>query len=143
MTEYKELSYETQAYNELIPLAKDVIRLVAESSIQQGIVYIITKHTTTGITVNENLECLEEDILKRLSMIFPEEDDYYHARFLQSYGAMAGNPTGHLKAMLTGNHAAFPIVNGSIMLGKAQEIYLAEFDGPQIRDVMITILGEN
>ena len=143
MTEYRELTYEPQAYNELIPIAEDIKKLVSECGIQQGIVYIITKHTTTGITVNENLECLKADILKRLGMIFPEEDDYYHARFLQSYGAMAGNPTGHLKAMITGNHAVFPIVNGSIMLGKAQEIYLAEFDGPQIRDVMISILGDN
>lgn len=142
MTEYRELTYETQSYNELLPIAQDIKRLVAESCIQQGVLHIITKHTTTGITVNENLECLKDDILQRLGMLFPEDDAYYHARFLQSYGAMAGNPTGHLKAMVTGNHAVFPIVDGAIMLGKAQEIYLAEFDGPQIRDVMVTIQGE-
>lgn len=142
MTEYRELTYETQAYNELLPIAQDIKRLVAESCIQQGVIYVITKHTTTGITVNENLECLKDDILQRLGILFPEDDAYYHARFLQSYGAMAGNPTGHLKAMVTGNHAVFPIVDGAIMLGKAQEIYLAEFDGPQIRDVMVTIQGE-
>ena len=142
MTEYRELTYETQSYNELLPIAQDIKRLVAESCIQQGVIYVITKHTTTGITVNENLECLKDDILQRLGMLFPEDDAYYHARFLQSYGSMAGNPTGHLKAMVTGNHAVFPIVDGAIMLGKAQEIYLAEFDGPQIRDVMVTIQGE-
>lgn len=136
---YKELDIETTAYNDLIPISKDVIHIVEESGIQQGMAYIITKHTTTGITVNENLECLKDDILKQLGIMFPEDGDYYHARFLQSYGAMAGNPTGHLKAMVTGNHAVFPIINGSIVLGKAQEIYLGEFDGPQIRTIMICI----
>ncbi|MFQ7539155.1 MAG: secondary thiamine-phosphate synthase enzyme YjbQ [Clostridium sp.] len=114
-------------------------KLVSEALQQERLYH--HKHTTTGITVN-NLECLKDDILQRLGMLFPEDDAYYHARFLQSYGAMAGNPTGHLKAMVTGNHAVFPIVDGAIMLGKAQEIYLAEFDGPQIRDVMVTIQGE-
>ena len=47
MTEYRELTYETQAYNELIPIAEDIKKLVSECGIQQGIVYIITKHTTT------------------------------------------------------------------------------------------------
>lgn len=136
---YKELEIETAAYNDLIPISKDVIQIVEESGIKQGIAYIITKHTTTGITVNENLECLKDDILKQLGIMFPEDGDYYHARFLQSYGAMAGNPTGHLKAMVTGNHAVFPIIDGSLVLGKAQEIYLGEFDGPQIRTVMVCI----
>lgn len=136
---YKELEIETAAYNDLIPISKDVIQIVEESGIKQGMAYIITKHTTTGITVNENLECLKDDILKQLSAMFPEDGNYYHARFLQSYGAMAGNPTGHLKAMVTGNHAVFPIIDGSLVLGKAQEIYLGEFDGPQIRTVMVCI----
>ena len=44
--------------------------------------------------------------------------------------------------MVTGNHAVFPIINGEIKLGKAQEIYLGEFDGPQSRTVMIMMMGE-
>lgn len=39
MTEYRELTYETQAYNELIPIAEDIKKLVSECGIQQGIVY--------------------------------------------------------------------------------------------------------
>ena len=92
--------------------------------------------------VNENLECLEDDMLGWLEQMFPEDGFYYHARFLDSYGAMAGNPTGHLKAMVAGNNASFPMVNGKVLLGKAQEIYLAEFDGPQERTVTVTIIGE-
>lgn len=142
MTKYEEITFSTDIYNILVPIGKEVAEVVNHSGINSGVAYIITKHTTTGITVNEKLECLEDDILENLGSIFPEDETYYHARFLKSYGAMAGNPTGHLKAMVTGNHAVFPVVNGKIALGKAQEIYLAEFDGPQNRTVMISILGE-
>lgn len=142
MVKIEEITRITRRYNELIPLGEDVCKIVRESGIQNGIVSIITKHTTTGVTVNERLECLEDDMLGWLEKVFPEDGFYYHARFLDSYGAMAGNPTGHLKAMLTGNHANFPVTDGEILLGSAQEIYLAEFDGPQERTVTVTIIGE-
>lgn len=142
MTEQFEFCVETQEYNALLPLGERVRELVAASSVTSGVVYVITKHTTTGITVNERLECLEDDIMNELSRFFPEGGSYFHNRFLQSYGAMAGNPTGHLKAMVTGNHAVFPVVDGQIRLGSAQEIYLAEFDGPQPRTIHVAIMGD-
>lgn len=138
----QEITRITDRYNQLLPLGKEVCRIVEESGVQEGIVHIITKHTTTGITVNECLECLEDDILKVLESLFPEDGGYYHARFLDSYGAMAGNPTGHLKAMVTGNNACFPVAHGRPLLGSAQEVYLAEFDGPQERTVTVTVIGE-
>ena len=142
MIEYHEINSVTRRYNELVPLGERICRFVEESQVTNGVVYVITMHTTTGITVNERLECLEDDILAYLEKEFPEDGFYYHARFLDSYGAMAGNPTGHLKAMLTGNHCVFPVVEGKLTLGSAQEIYLAEFDGPQERTVKIVIMGE-
>lgn len=142
MIENKEITILTEKYNELLPLGNEIKKIVEDSSITNGILYVITKHTTTGITVNERLECLEDDILSYFQKEFPENEFYYHARFLESYGAMAGNPTGHLKAMLCGSHCIFPIIQGKISLGSAQEIYLAEFDGPQERTISITITGE-
>lgn len=112
MIEHREISRITCRYNELVPLGADICRLVEESQVTNGVVYVITMHTTTGITVNERLECLEDDILSYFEREFPEDGFYYHARFLDSYGAMAGNPTGHLKAMITGNHCVFPVAGG-------------------------------
>ena len=138
----EEITIQTTKYNVLIPLGEQVKAIVEASGIKSGVVHIITKHTTTGITVNENLECLEDDILAALGKMFPEDGFYYHARFLDTYGAMAGNPTGHLKAMVTGNNASFPVTEGRMLLGKAQEVYLAEFDGPQERTITVTVIGE-
>lgn len=142
MTDYHEIVYITEKYNALIPMKDKVCEIVSQSKIKNGVVYVITKHTTTGITVNEKLECLEDDILGYLGREFPEDGFYYHARFLDSYGAMAGNPTSHMKAMITGSHCVFPVLNHQVILGNAQEIYLAEYDGPQKRTVSVIIMGD-
>lgn len=142
MVHMESITRITKKYNEFIPLGREVCEIVKRSGITNGVVHIITRHTTTGITVNECLECLEDDMMASLSRMFPEDGFYYHARFLDSYGAMAGNPTGHLKAMVTGNNASFPVADGETLMGSAQEVYLAEFDGPQERTITVTVIGE-
>jgi secondary thiamine-phosphate synthase enzyme len=142
MVVYKSFTLLTKKYNQLILVTEEMVRAVRESGIKNGLVTVITKHTTTGITVNEALECLESDIEVFLEKLVPEDYPYSHARMLKSYGSTAGNPTGHLKAHITGNHCSFPIVEGEIIRGDAQEVYFCEFDGPAKRTVSISIIGE-
>ena len=59
---------------------------------------------------------------------------------LKDYGSTAGNPTGHLKAYITGNHCHFPIIDGEMVRGGAQDIYFCEFDGPAKRTVLVLSL---
>ena len=99
----------TKQYVELDVITPQVEQIVAESGVKNGMVTVMTKHTTTGVTVNEALECLESDIEVALSLFAPEDRPYSHARMLRDYGSTAGNPTGHLKALLTGNHCHFLI----------------------------------
>ena len=133
----KSITLQTSAYNEMIVLTPQVEETVAESGVKNGMVTVLTKHTTTGITVNEALECLESDIQIALSLFAPEDRPYSHARMLRDYGSTAGNPTGHLKAMLTGNHCHFLIRDGRLDRGGAQDVYFCEFDGPAQRTILI------
>ena len=52
----------TKEYNEYTVITPKVLDIVKRSGIQNGVVTVLTKHTTTGVTVNEALECLESDI---------------------------------------------------------------------------------
>lgn len=131
----------TTAYNEFINITEKVEEQVAKSGVKEGVVFIITSHTTSGITVNENLECLQSDMREMMCRIVPEDYPYSHARMLHSYGTTAGNPTGHLKAMLTGNHTVFPVHNGRIIRGGAQEIFFCEYDGAQSRTVYVLVMS--
>ena len=127
---------------EFIKITEQVHEIVENSGVKNGLVAVITAHTTTGIIVNEGLSCVEVDMADMLTKIVPLEEPYAHAHFLPSYGATGNNSTGHIKSMLSGNHCLFPVIDGKIVCGGAQDIYLAEFDGPQARRVFVEVMGE-
>jgi secondary thiamine-phosphate synthase enzyme len=89
-------------------------------------------HTTAGITINENADPdVVRDILMGLERLFPREGGWRHSE---------GNSDAHLKTALVGSSATLPIENGRVALGTWQAIYLAEFDGPRTRKVIVTVL---
>ena len=142
MVKLKKFVIHTEKYNDFINITKRVEQLVEEAGIEKGVAFVITAHTTTGITVNEALECLQSDMKDMLWRVIPEDAPYAHARMLHSYGTTAGNPTGHLRAMLTGNHAVFPVEDRKLVRGSAQEIFFCEYDGARSRTVYVEVMGE-
>ena len=142
MIEIVPLKILTDEYNQYFIITDDVLKAVKNSKIKNGMVTVLTKHTTTGITVNESLECLQSDIDVFLGKIIPEDAPYSHCHMLRDYGSTGGNPTGHLKALVVGNHCHFPIVDGEIIRGGAQDVFFIEFDGPSQRTINIIIQGE-
>ena len=69
----------TKEYNEYTVITPKVLDIVKRSGVQNGTVTVLTKHTTTGVTVNEALECLESDIENFLGRLIPEDYPYSHA----------------------------------------------------------------
>lgn len=132
----------TDKYNQYFIITEDVKKIVASSKIKNGMVTVETKHTTTGIIINEALECLESDIDVFLANLIPEDAPYSHCHMLRDYGSTGGNPTGHLKSMLIGNHCHIPLIDGNLVAGSAQDIWFCEFDGPSQRTINIIIQGE-
>lgn len=132
----------TESDVQLIKITDDVRKAVSESGIRDGILFVITAHTTTGITVNESLPCVERDLLESMERLVPTDFPYNHNHFLHSYGTIGGNTPGHIKAMLTGNHCVYPIQDGKPVFGDAQDIYFAEFDGIKKRKFHIYMMGE-
>ena len=142
MIEIIPLHYMTDEYNQYLIITKDVEEAIQKSKIKNGMVTVETKHTTTGISVNEALECLESDIDVFLGKLIPEDAPYSHCHILRDYGSTGGNPTGHIKAMLTGNHCHFPLIDGKLVKGSAQDIWFCEYDGPSQRTVNVIIQGD-
>lgn len=142
MTYRTSFSLLTTRYTDMILITDRVNEAVNLSGIADGLVTILSRHTTTGVTVNEALECLESDIASFLGRLIPEDYPYSHARILRDYGSTAGNPTGHIKSLLVGNHAHLLVADGRIEKGGAQEVYFCEFDGPASRTVDIVVVGD-
>ncbi len=138
----ESISLLTKKYNEYTVITPKIREIVPKSGIKNGMVTVITRHTTTGVTVNEALECLASDMKVFLERLIPEDYPYSHARMLKDYGSTAGNPTGHLKSMVVGNHCHFSIVDGELIMGGAQDVYFCEFDGPAQRTIDVIVQGE-
>lgn len=142
MVTLKELSYLSTEPDQFIDITADVHAAVEESGVRDGLAAVILSHTTCGIVVNEGLPCVEKDLAATLDRIAPLDAPYAHAHFLPSYGATGNNSPGHIKSMITGNSCLFPVKGGRLVCGGAQNIYLAEFDGPQRRKIYVEVLGE-
>lgn len=142
MVSLTERSYLSEAPEAFIDITEDIREAVAASGVGAGVAYVICTHTTCGIVVNEGLPCVERDLRTMLDGLAPLEGDYAHAHFLPSYGATGNNSPGHLKSTLVGNHCVIPVMGGEALLGGAQTVWLAEFDGPQRRRVWFEVLGD-
>jgi len=138
----KEFTILTNKETELINITSIVKNFVAESNIKSGIVFVMSLHTTTAITVNEGLPDIEQDINDLLLRIVPDDHPYRHARYLHSDGQMAINAPSHLRGALLGFEVFFPVEGGILHSGGRQTIYFVELDGPQERKYFLKIIGE-
>jgi len=66
-----KLSVQSRREQELINITPQVEQVVQESGISQGLVNVMTMHTSSGIVVTEGLPCLEEDVVEHLSRLCP------------------------------------------------------------------------
>ena len=142
MVVLKKIQRLSRSPEEYMNITEEVHKIVEESGVKNGLAVVLTAHTTTGIMVNEALPCVEKDISEMLKKVVPLDAPYVHAHFLPDYGATGNNSQGHLKSMLMGNNCMFPVMDGKIVCGGAQEIYLVDFDGPQARTVYVEVMGE-
>ena len=138
----KRFTIVTHHETELVNITDQVLKEVEAAGVQSGTAFILTLHTTTGVTVNEGLPDLEQDIADSLHRLVPENGSYRHARFLHEDGQMAINAPSHLRGALLGFEVFFPIENGRLLRGARQTIYFVELDGPQERTWVLHILGQ-
>lgn len=88
-----------------------------------GILNLFIKHTSAGLTINENADSsVRLDFETIINKIVPEgAPDYLHT--------MEGSDDmpAHVKASLIGNTVSVPISNHQLNMGVWQGIYLCEF----------------
>lgn len=137
----KTITLHTKQDMEIINITDIVKDTVAATGIRNGTVHIMTKHTTSGITVNEGLPDIEDDLVDMLQCLIPRNGEYRHARFLHSDGQLAVNGYSHLRSALVGKDTFFPLYEGEMVMGSRQTIYFMEMDGPLYREFLVHVLG--
>jgi secondary thiamine-phosphate synthase enzyme len=130
----KRFEIKTTARAQLVDITSQIKNILKSEDVSSGIVFIYVPHTTCGITINENADpSVKDDILMVLERMVPLEGGYRH---------MEGNSDAHIKASLMGQSAGIIVESGSLILGTWQGVFLAEFDGPRKRSVLLKILRE-
>ncbi|MGH9452509.1 MAG: secondary thiamine-phosphate synthase enzyme YjbQ [Terriglobia bacterium] len=138
----ERLKVQSRKAEEAINITPRVEEIVNHSGVKNGLVNVLTAHTSSGLLVTEGIPCLEEDILTHFARIFPEEENYHHHRYLDYDGRLGFNAETHLKSILGGIQCMFPIENGAMVKGSRQTIYFMEYDGPLERTCFVQVLGE-
>lgn len=128
----KRLEVRTTNREQLIDITAQIKGILKNENVESGLVVIYVPHTTCGITINENADpSVKEDIMSTLARLAPRNAGYRH---------MEGNADAHIKASLMGSSVSIILESGNPILGTWQGIFLAEFDGPRVRSVLIKIL---
>ena len=90
---------------------------------EQGILNVFMKHTSAGLTLNENADpSVRVDFEGFLNKLVPENDPVY-THTLEGSDDMPA----HLKTSLLGNSLTIPVTEGRLNLGTWQGIYLCEY----------------
>lgn len=90
---------------------------------QTGIFHLFIKHTSAGLTINENADpSVRVDFESIFNKIVPENEPYL-THTLEGSDDMPA----HIKSTLVGASISIPITNHRLNLGTWQGIYLCEF----------------
>jgi len=105
---------------------------------EKGLLNILIKHTSAGITINENADpSVRTDFEQVFNRLVPENQNFY-SHTLEG----ADDLPAHIKSSIVGQSLTIPITNRRLNLGTWQGIYLCEFrnyGGP--RELVMTVFS--
>ena len=119
-------------------VTSDIIRQLPKLP-KIGIVNIFTKHTSCGLSINENYDPdVRTDMETIFNRLVPENrPEYVHT--LEGSDDMPA----HAKSILSGISLTIPITNGRLNLGTWQGIYFNEYRNyGGTWKLVVTIIGE-
>ena len=107
--------------------------------IKVGILYILIKHTSASITLNENYDPdVRSDMNKYFDRSVKENESWY-----EHTSEGPDDMPAHIKSTIIGTSLTIPITDGRLNLGTWQGIYLCEHrNHAGSRKIVATISGE-
>jgi secondary thiamine-phosphate synthase enzyme len=144
-TYHQALGIQTEYCMQFIDITDKILELVKKSSIENGIINIQTRHTTTGILINEHEPLLLDDIKQMLERLAPQNIAYQHNNFAIRTVNLTPNERenghSHCKAIFLKASETLNIANNKLQLGTWQRIFFVELDGALSRNISIMMMG--
>ena len=120
-------------------ITREVLEKIPElSDVNTGIAHVHIKHTSAGITLNENADpSVRRDFESHFNRMVPEDTSLFE-HTLEGPDDM----TSHLKSSILGHSVTIPVTSGQFNLGTWQGIYLCEHrNRGGSRKIVVTVMG--
>jgi secondary thiamine-phosphate synthase enzyme len=124
------LEFATAEPIQVLDITDQVRAWVAQSGIRDGLLTLISAHTTARVNINEREKQLQRDMITFLKRLVPRDGDYLH-----NLAPIDGrdNAHSHLLGLFMNTAETIPVAAGALMLGEWQSIFFIELDGPRPR----------
>lgn len=122
----------------LVDITDPVAAHVRDSGISKGLATLFCRHTSASLLIQENAApAARRDLQAYFERIAPEDGDYEH----DDEGP--DDMPAHLRAALTQTQLTIPVVDGGLVLGTWQGIFLFEHRrAPHRRETVVHVIGE-
>ena len=118
---------------QILDITPQVRAFVATAGPTSGLLAVYCPHTTAAVSVNENADPdVKTDMVRFMRKLVPQSREFKHAE---------DNSDAHIKGVLAGFSQVFLVEDGKLLLGRWQEIYLMEFDGPREREIWLKLIA--
>ena len=119
---------------------------IGDSGLSDGLCIAFCRHTTCGLMINEWEDGAQEDLIKRLQVLVPENGYFAHddldRRTQNLVPDERANGRAHVLQMLIGgNSQTIPVAGGRPLLGRWQRLFLLELDEPKPREIVFQTIG--
>lgn len=129
----------TDAPIQILDITGQIRDWVAASGVTDGLLTVISPHTTARVNVNEREPQLQRDMLAFLKRLAPRDGDYLHNLAPVDD---RDNAHSHLIGLLMNSSESIAVAGGELLLGGWQSIFFIELDGPrERRAIELQLLG--
>jgi len=133
------LIVETVAPIQFLDVPQPVQDWAASTGIRDGLLTVISPHTTARVNVNEREVQLQRDMATFLKRLVPQDGDWLH-----NIDTVDDRPNAHahLLGLFMTTSETIPVADGALLLGGWQSIFFVELDGPRpSRQLDLQIMG--
>jgi secondary thiamine-phosphate synthase enzyme len=127
-----------------IDITDSLAQFVTATRIHAGTLCVQTRHTTTGLLLNEGEPQLLTDFETLFARVAPSTDAYAHDNLSLRRDVASDEPRNghaHCRAAMLPPSVTLNIVDGRLALGRWQRVLFVELDGPRERQVSALVMG--
>ena len=138
-----QLTLKTSNSVEIVNITPQLTAIIDGSGVENGIINVSSRHTTTALFVNEYETRLLDDIKLFFEKLVPAQQKYLHndIHLRDCPPDEPENAHSHIIAMLLSSNESLPVIDGKLAIGQWQSVLFAELDGPRDRTLQVQLIG--